>query len=169
MSSSPRAIKQALRRRLLVLLSRQQMALESKVSSEKKADDLASRIIMLQEEMRRVAVDLLEIPASPTQKVEADTFIANLKRQLTKKTKAEGEEITEWNLDSEEEGEEAIYGETFIPDEARKVRELIQMVPEGNDRKFDTLIRAIEQIRREHPEEKIIVFTQYRETLEFLR
>ena len=169
MSSSPRAIKQALRRRLLVLLSRQQMALESKVSSEKKADDLASRIFMLQEEMRRVAVDLLGIPASPTQKVEADTFIANLKRQLTKKTKGEGEEITEWNLDSEEEGEEAIYGETFIPDEARKVRELIQMIPEGNDRKFDTLIRAIEQIRREHPGEKFIVFTQYRETLEFLR
>ena len=41
--------------------------------------------------------------------------------------------------------------------------------PDGTDRKFDTLVRAIEDLRRVHPAEKFIIFTQYRETLEYLR
>ncbi len=168
MSSSPRAIKQALRRRLLVLLAREQMQLESKMASAKKSDDLATRILSLQEEMRQLAIDLYRISYSPTQRTEADASIAQLKQQLAKRKMAE-EEITEWTLDSEEEGEQAIYAETNIPDEPRKVKELIRLVPEGIDRKFNTFIRAVEQIRREHPQEKFVVFTQYRETQEFLR
>jgi len=56
-----------------------------------------------------------------------------------------------------------------IPHEAEKVRELLKLVPEGTDRKFDTLVRAIEQLRRILPSEKFLIFTQYRETLEFLK
>src|SRR5262249_40014850 len=37
------------------------------------------------------------------------------------------------------------------------------------DRKFDTLVRALEQLRRQNPAERFVIFTQYRETLEFLR
>jgi hypothetical protein len=43
------------------------------------------------------------------------------------------------------------------------------MVPDGADRKFETLVRAIQQVRREHEREKFLIFTQYRETLEYLR
>ncbi len=168
MSSSPRAIRKALRRRLLVILAREQMRLESRMVSSKKSEDLAPRILSLQEEMRHLAIDLFRISSSPTQRTEADAFIANLKQQLAKKKAAE-EEITEWTLDSEEEGEQAIYAETNIPDEPKKVKELIQLVPEGEDRKFNTFIRAVEQIRREHPQEKFLIFTQYRETQEFLK
>jgi superfamily II DNA or RNA helicase len=168
MSSSPRAIRKALRRRLLVILAREQMRLESRMVSSKKSEDLAPRILSLQEEMHHLAIDLFRISSSPTQRTEADAFIANLKQQLAKKKAAE-EEITEWTLDSEEEGEQAIYAETNIPDEPKKVKELIQLVPEGVDRKFNTFIRAVEQIRREHPQEKFLIFTQYRETQEFLK
>jgi len=62
-----------------------------------------------------------------------------------------------------------VYAEATIPDEADKVRQLLKVVPEGTDRKFHTLIRAIEQLRRENANERFVIFTQYRETLEFLR
>ncbi|MBI4489413.1 MAG: DEAD/DEAH box helicase family protein [Deltaproteobacteria bacterium] len=168
MSSSPRAIKQALRRRLLVLLARQQMGLESKRGAGAVRDDTASRIVILQDEMRDLAIAILGIPSSSTQRAEADAYIAQVKQRLARKMATMGE-TTEWALDSEEDVESAIYAEANIPEEPRKVRELLRIVPEGPDRKFETQIRAIEQIRREYPKEKFVIFTQYRETQEFLR
>ncbi|MBU4312941.1 MAG: DEAD/DEAH box helicase family protein [Candidatus Omnitrophica bacterium] len=169
MSSSPRAIKQALRRRLLSLLARQQMELEAKMAGKGRNEELASRIVNIQEEMRKVTVDILFLPHSPTQRAEADTYIAQLKQRLAKKYAAE--EMTGWALDEGETEEEmeSIYADASIPFEIDKVRELIHNAPDGADRKFDTLIRAIEQIRREFPQEKFVIFTQYVETQEFLK
>lgn len=166
MASSPRAIRQALRRRLLVLLARQLMALEARIADRPASADTAERIVRLQEEMRQLAVDILGLAASATQRPEADSYIAQVKKRLARKA---AEETTSWALDGDEEGEDAIYLDASIPDEVSKVRELTGLVPDGTDRKFDTMVRAIEQIRRQFPEEKFIVFTQYRETLEFLR
>lgn len=167
MSSSPRAIRQALRRRLLVLLAREQMGWERKVQKMRTAG-LAEKILKLQEEMRELAIEIASIPFSPEQAAEADAYIAKVKQRLARKGYI-GEETTSWALDAEEEAEDVIYAEAVIPNEPQKVRELIKVAPEGPDRKFDTLIRGIEQVRRLSPEEKMVIFTQYRETLEFLR
>ncbi len=167
MSSSPRAIRQALRRRLLVLLAREQMALDARAAKTGRPAEVAERVMRLQEEMRALAIAVNAIPSSPSQRAEADAIIAQLKQRLARKVALE--ETTSWALDGDEEGEEGIDADADIPDEAAKVRELIRLVPEGTDRKFDTLVRAIEQLRRENPRERFIVFTQYRETLEFLR
>ncbi len=167
MSSSPRAIRQALRRRLLVLLAREQMALD-KGTQRTYATGLAEKILRIQEEMRKLAIKIGSISSSPEQEAVADTHIAKVKQRLARKGYLGGE-ITSWALDVEEEGEDAIYAEAVIPDEAQKVRDLIKLAPEGPDRKFDTLIRAIEQVRRLSPEEKVGIFTQYRETLKFLK
>jgi ERCC4-related helicase len=56
-----------------------------------------------------------------------------------------------------------------IPDEAEKVRELIALVPKGVDRKFTTLARAVDDLRRQNTNERFVIFTQYLETLAFLR
>jgi len=167
MSSSSRAIRQALRRRLLVLLAREQMALEKKIQKTRAAS-LAEKILKVQGDMRKLAVEIVSIPCSPEQMAESDTYIAKVKQRLARKGYF-GEEMTSWALDAEEEAENIIYAETVIPNESQKVDELIKLAPEGPDRKFDTLIRAIEQVRRLSPQEKILIFTQYRETLEFLR
>jgi superfamily II DNA or RNA helicase len=166
MASSPRAIRQALRRRLLALLARQQMALESRYAGRVAPAEAASQIVRIQEEMRQLAQEIMNLQQSAGDRAEADAFIAQLKQRLARKM---SEETTAWALDGDEVDEEAIYADADIPDELGKVRELIRLVPEGTDRKFDTLIRAIEQIRRQTPNEKFIIFTQYRETLEFLR
>jgi superfamily II DNA/RNA helicase len=166
MSSSPRAIKQALRRRLLVLLAREQMSLEKCLEQEHKPG-LAEKILKLQDEMRDLAIQIASIPDSPEQTAEADSYIAKVKQRLARKGHIPEE--TSWAIDAEEEAEEVIYSEAIIPDETKKVRELIELAPEGPDRKFDTLVRAVEQLRRLSPEEKFLIFTQYRETLEFLK
>ena len=167
MSSSPRAIRQALRRRLLVLLAREHIALDAERGRRGSRAGLAERMWELQEEMRRLAADILGLPASPTRVAEADTYIAKVKQTISRRFPAE--EVTQWALDGDEEPEDVIFAESDIPQEAEKVRQLLTVVPEGTDRKFDTLVRAVEQLRRINPTEKILVFTQYRETLEFLR
>jgi superfamily II DNA or RNA helicase len=168
MSSSPRAIRQALRRRLLVLLAREQMALEGRAARAGSSPvGAAERLLHLQEEMRALAVAIHGIPASPSQRAEADIAVAQVKQRLARRDT--DEETTGWALDGDEEGDEGIYADTDIPGEADKVRQLIRLVPEGTDRKFDTLLRGIEQLRREDPAERFVIFTQYRETLEFLR
>jgi len=165
MSSSPRAIRQALRRRLLVLLAREQMRLEAKAEASAPAN--AQRIVQLQEEMRAIAVTLLGLEVSTSLRTEADAHVARLKLNLSKKMIAE--ETTHWALENDEDADAVVYADAGIPDEAEKVRQLLKVVPEGTDRKFHTLIRAIEQLRRENADERFVIFTQYRETLEFLR
>jgi superfamily II DNA or RNA helicase len=164
MSSSPRAIRQALRRRLMVLLARQQMALEAQ--RERGRADVAEKIVGTQEELRDLAIAVHQLPPSPSQRAEADSLVARLKQQLARNAT---EETTQWSLDDDEEADEGISAEADIPYEAPRVRELISLVPEGTDRKFETLVRAIEQVRREYVKEKFLIFTQYRETLEYLR
>jgi superfamily II DNA or RNA helicase len=165
MASSPRAIRQALRRRLLVLLARQQMKLEERATRGIDST-IAERIQAVEQEMRSLAIDILSLPASGAQWAEAGAYVAQLKQRVARKA---AEEETVWALDGDEEAGEAVYADTEIPGEAARVRELIQLVPTGTDRKLDTLVRAIEDLRRSTPAEKFVIFTQYRETMEYLR
>jgi len=168
MSSSPRAIKQALRRRLIALYARKQMALESGIHGAITRPEISSRIMNYQEQMRSVVSDLLSYGKDKIDYTEADSYIASLKQRLKKRPHFE-EEVTHWALDVMESGNEVIEAEANIPNEEEKIKELINLVDDSPDRKFDTLIRAIEQIRRENKNEKMIIFTQYLETLYFLQ
>jgi len=167
MSSSPRAIKQALRRRLLVLLVREQIDIERKrkVSFE---SELATRFLALQDEMRLLAREINLTGGTAINDAEADSYIAQVRQRIVRKL-ADMEETTEWSLDADEEGDEGVYADAEIPDESSRVRDLIGLVPEATDRKFDRLLSVVSDLRRENEGERFIIFTQYRETLEFLR
>ena len=167
MSSSPRAIRQALRRRLIVLLVRQQIDLERQRKAQP-TPDLADRVLRLQDEMRALAKEIYALASSPATDAQADTCIAQVRERTLKKL-IEAEDETNWSLDSDEEGDEGIYGDAEIPDETVKVRELLRLVPDGVDRKFAKLETIIGKLRHENPSERFVIFTQYRETLEFLK
>jgi SNF2 family DNA or RNA helicase len=167
MSSSPRAIKQALRRRLLVLLVREQIDIEKKRKTNFEPE-LASRIVAIQDEMRVLAREINLTGGTTINDAEADTYIAQVRQRIVRKL-ADMEETTEWSLDADEEGDEGVYADAEIPDESSRVRDLIGLVPEATDRKFDRLLSVISDLRRENEGERFIIFTQYRETLEFLR
>jgi len=164
MSSSPRAIKQALRRRLMVLLTRHMLELEQQ---RKKASSgrLAEQILNLQDEIRQLAVEITETRRDLGESTDADALVNQIRQRITR-TMAEE---TSWALDGDEEGDEGIFADADIPDEAGKVRDLIKLVPDGADRKLATLTRAIDELRRQNQEERFIIFTQYLETLAFLR
>ncbi|MFQ5675467.1 MAG: DEAD/DEAH box helicase, partial [bacterium] len=168
MSSSLRAIRQALRRRLLVLLLRHQMALEEKRRRTSEPQRFSDDIVQLQDEMREVACKILGIQNVPSRQANTDAFIAQTRQRVSKKY-TPVDETTEWSLDADEEGDEGVYAVADIPNEIEKVRKLLSLIPDATDRKFDTLIKAIEDIKRDNPNEKFILFTQYRETLEFLK
>ena len=168
MSSSPRAIKQALRRRLISLYARKQMSLESGAFGTITKPEMSSRIMNYQVAMRKIVADLLSYQETNIDYTVADSYITRLKQRLMKRPRFE-EEVTHWALDAMETGDDIIEAAANIPDEEEKLKDLINLVDEGPDRKFDTLIRAVEQIRRENKNEKMIIFTQYLETLYFLR
>lgn len=162
MSSSPRAIRQALRRRLLVLLARKQLALEAKRRS---GASNSEAILKIQDEMLEVARAILgEQTADST---DAEAYVLRVRRRLLKRMQ-EDYETTDWSLDGDEEAEEGVYADADIPQEIEKVRELIQLVPKGTDRRFDTLVQAISELCRQKPDERFVIFTQYRDTLESL-
>jgi superfamily II DNA or RNA helicase len=166
MSSSPRAIRQALRRRLLVLLARKQLELEGRRRSAPllRVSGSAEDILRVQDEMLAVAKAILggnRVPDS-----DAETYISRVRRRLLRRE--EEVETTSWSLDGDEEGEEGIYAEADIPQEIDRVRELVNLVPDGTDRRFETLARAVSSLRRANPGERFLIFTQYRDTLEFL-
>ncbi|MCL5421038.1 MAG: DEAD/DEAH box helicase [Nitrospirae bacterium] len=167
MSSSPRAIRQALRRRLLVLLVRKQLELESKRRNTRtsvRAAVTAEEIMRIQDEMLTVARAILGEASASTS--DAEAYVGRIRRRLQKRE--EQIEVTEWSLDGDEETEEGVFAASDIPDEIRKVRDLITHAPEGTDRRFETLVRAISDLTRDNLRERFVIFTQYRDTLEFL-
>ena len=126
MSSSPRAIRQALRRRLLVLLVREQIEVEKKRRTNFEPD-LATQYVRLQDEMRLLARETLLTTDKATSDADAEAYIAQVRQRIARKL-AELEETTEWSLDSDEEGDKGVYADAGIPDESSLVRELIGLV-----------------------------------------
>ena len=170
MSSSPRAIRQALRRRLLVLLARRQLELESRRTRARTTGGggLAEEILRIRDEMLAVARAILGEDASATGDGEADAeaCVTRVRRRLQRRE--EEVETTSWTLDGDEEAGEGLYAETGIPEEIPTVRQLVELVPRGPDRRFETLVRAVSDLTRENPDERFVIFTQYRDTLAFL-
>jgi superfamily II DNA or RNA helicase len=164
MSSSPRAIKQALRRRLMVLLMRHMLELEQK-RKKTSTGALAEKILNLQDEIRALAEQIVETRRDLGESTDADLLVNAIRQRVTRSMMEE----TSWALDGDEEGDEGVFADADIPDEAGKVRDLIKLVPDGADRKFVTLTRAIDELRRESKDERFVIFTQYLETLAFLR
>ena len=97
---------------------------------------------------------------------EADNYIGRVRRRLLKRE--EEVETTSWSLDGDEEADDAVYADADIPEEIDRVRDLVRLVPDGPDRRLETLLRAVSGLRRENPDERFLIFTQYRDTLDYL-
>jgi len=54
--------------------------------------------------------------------------VAQVKQRLARRAE---EESTCWALDGDEDGDEGVYADSDIPDEAAKVRDLLGLVPGG--------------------------------------
>src|SRR4030043_1618247 len=115
--------------------------------------------------MLRLASEIIGLNKNLNSDTEA--YVARVRRRILRKIE-ESYETTSWSLDPDEEAGDGVFAEADIPNEIEKVRDLITLVPEGRDRRFDTVVRAVSELSRSNPKEKFIIFTQYRDTLEFL-
>ena len=151
---------------MLVLLTRRQLELEARRVRGRTASEIgvAEEIMRIQDEMLMVARAILGEDTTPNS--DAEAYIARIRRRLQRRE--EETETTSWALDGDEEADEGIYAQTDIPEEIPTVRQLIELVPRGPDRRFETLVRAISDLSRENPRERFVIFTQYRDTLAFL-
>ena len=105
MSSSPRAIKQALRRRLLVLLARKQMKVDAARARGRASHETAQQWFVLQDEMVRLATEVLGLSPDGGSRSDAERYVLQVKQRLARKME---EEITEWALDTEEDFDDAL-------------------------------------------------------------
>ena len=121
-------------------------------------------ILKLQDEMLYVASTIL---GEQTTTIGRRSLLLRVRRRLLKNWRKSTKRPA-WSLDGDEEAEEGVFAEADIPREIERVRDLIDLVPEGTDRRFDTLMSAISVLCRQNPEERFVIFTQYRDTLEFL-
>src|SRR4030042_3402628 len=116
MSSSPRAILQALRRRLLVLLTRKQIQLETK---RRTGARVAEEIMEIQDKMLRLASEILGLNKNLNS--DAEAYVARVRRRILRKIE-ESYETTSWSLDPDEEAEDGVFAEADLPNGIEKVR-----------------------------------------------
>lgn len=167
MSSSLRAIRQALRKRLIVLHLKHEMLLEEKRRKTPNQSGLSDQILNLQDQMRNIAAEILGLDNAFPNRADIDSYISQARSRLGKSYRSN--EDTQWSLDSDEVMDEAVFGSADIPNETEMVKSLLSIIPKKVDRKFDTLTRAIDDILEDNPKEKFVIFTQYLETLNFIR
>jgi len=166
MSSSLRAIRQALRKRLIVLYLRNEMRLVELRKRNSSKTGLAEEILNLQDEMKIITAEVLGVTNTFPHRSDIESYISQARAKLSKRYKAMEE--TRWSLDSDEEMDDELLSAADIPNETELVKDLLKTIPDKTDRKFDTLTRAIDSILNNNPTEKFIIFTQYLETLNFL-
>ncbi|MEI8371274.1 MAG: SNF2-related protein [Planctomycetota bacterium] len=170
-SSSPRAIRAALLKHLLRLLIRKANSLEEVTSLRRGRFGDRDELVRLRERSIELACEIWFFPNTEQGRLDAEQRILGEKRDLAKRrTKADIEEALE-EAEYHDEGGldvfEALY--VGIPNEISKIEDLLTKFPDRIDRKLDRLLRGVDRLRAENLAERFIIFTQYRQTQEYLR
>jgi len=154
-ASSFAAVRRTLERRLLSLTVQEAIIRDA-------AMDVPSRDLLLRE-ARDMLIRMNGLDDSPIGRAEADRMLADVRLKLMKKLSAQAGD-TETLSEAAVEGLEdaaALLVEQALPQERERIRDLLELFPDGTESKTTELLHAIQQIWDENPAEKIIVFTTY--------
>ncbi|MDR1534890.1 MAG: DEAD/DEAH box helicase [Planctomycetota bacterium] len=167
-ASSFAAIRSTLRRRLLMLTIQEGVDRDERLDVDAR-DGLFAEARQIIHEIHGLSFDAIG-------NAQADQLFADAKYQLLKKR---GDALAylksaESGSDSERrsgEGEEsaALLVASALPEERKRLRELLALYPPGIESKTSMLARAVREIWRQNPEEKIVVFATYLGTVEAIR
>ena len=170
-SSSPRAIRAALLKHLLRILIRKANSLEEVSATTHAMPGGREELDRVRVRCIHLARDIWFLPDTEQGRLDAEQHVLHEKRELAKRrNKADLEDAMDAadNLDDVGlEVFEALYA--GIPDEIGKIENLLSKFPDRVDRKLDRLLRAVDRLRSETVTERFIIFTQYRQTQEYLR
>ncbi|RLI76670.1 hypothetical protein DRP05_12445 [Archaeoglobales archaeon] len=76
----------------------------------------------------------------------------------------------EFDEEEKEKKEQELLSKLILPDEFKEISAILKKISEvgEKDSKFETLLEWIERIKSSDPKAKIVVFTEYRDTLSYL-
>lgn len=162
-ASSFAAVSATLRRRLLSLTIH-----EAIVCDERLDVDGRERALKAARELLR---DMNDLAADALGRAEVERLLADAKVRLLRKL---GEKVETERTDGETEttGDEesaALLVSMALPAERQRIRELLGMIPPGDESKTVELLRALGDLWAVHPNEKIVVFTTYLGSVDALR
>lgn len=167
-ASSFAAICATLRRRLLMLTIQEAIERDERL-------DVDGRNQVL-EEARQIIHEMYELPYDAIGNAQTEQMLADAKVLLLKKrqealsfvTTAERWSDTELDASSGEESA-AMLVTLALPEERRRIRELLARYPATAETKSTTLVNALRHIWRLNPDEKIVVFATYLGSVEAIR
>lgn len=167
-ASSFAAICSTLHRRLLML------TIQEAIERDEVLDvDGRNRVL---EEARQIIHGMYTLPNDAIGIAQTEQILADSKLQLLKKrqealsfvTTAERYSDTELDASAGEESA-AMLVSLALPEERRRIRELLDKHTEGAETKSSVLISALRDIWQLNPEEKIVVFATYLGSVEAIR
>lgn len=154
-ASSFAAVGSTLRRRLLSLTVHEAIVCDQNLDVDGRERAL--------KDARTLIHAMFELSADSLGRAQVERLLADARVKLLRKL---GEKVAEDLEDSEtkaagEENSAAMMVAVALPAERQRIRDLLKLIPEGDESKTKELLRALGDLWAVHPGEKIVVFTTY--------
>jgi Helicase conserved C-terminal domain len=154
-ASSFAAVRATLRRRLLNLTIHEAIICDQKLDVEGRERALSDARLLFHE--------MFDLPTDSFGRAQVDRLLADarlkLLRKLGEKVESEGMEREQQTAADEESA--AMLVSVALPAERQRIRDLLQLIPGGEESKTRELLRALADLWAVHPREKIVIFTTY--------
>jgi len=162
-ASSFAAVGATLRRRLLSLTIHEAIVCDQNL-------DVVGRDRAIAD-ARGLLHEMFGLPPDPLGRAEADRLLADYRLKLLRRL-GEKIEAAEHSDEVQALGDEesaAMLVSVALPAERQRIRELLTLIPPGNESKTQELLRALGDLWGIHPGEKIVVFTTYLGSVDSLK
>ena len=166
-ASSFAAVQRTLRRRLIALTIQESLMHDQKL-------DIDQRNAAL-DEARMLIRDLHGIAQGRLEDAEVDRLLADYRYRILRQQREEEEELglgaDEFAFDTRAaDAEDAAVSSVAIalPEERRRIRELLAKYPAQRETKVEKLINALGELWRQNPQERMVVFATYLGSVEML-
>jgi len=167
-ASSFAAVKATLRRRLLMLTIEDAIECDEVLNVDK-------RDVALKEALKLI-MEVNGLDDTPVGRAQAEQILADTKVQLLKKRHEAASFVTTAESYGDTEAA-ALHGEDTIalivtsalPEERRRIRELLDHFPQPPETKTQVLLEALTQLWQMNPQEKMVVFTTYLGSIDSIR
>ena len=163
-SSSFAAVRRTLRRRLIALTIQEVLLHDEQLDIEKRNAAL--------DEARSTIRETFDIPTGPLGNAEVDKILADFRYKILQKLR--DEEMEAAGEYSDEAGaaaaEETAINSVAValPEERRRIRELLDTFPAAQETKVEKLLGALGVLWRANGDEKMVVFATYLGSVEML-
>ncbi len=162
-SSSFAAVASTLRRRLLMLTIHEALVCDDNLDTDGRDRAFADARELIRS-MHGLGDDMLS-------RASADRLLADAKLQLIRRLDSQtvpAESDNELTAAGDEESAAALVA-VALPEERKRIRELLAAIPAGAESKTEELLRGLGELWRSNQAEKVVVFTTYLGSLDALR